>query len=120
MNVKVKKPLENLDFPHNHIDEKEYLAEYGSTRISIQFWKMIKNRIGKITHAKMTYKNELNYKFYLRTENEAVIEFHGFAGGYGGTGPSGCYEVLVDAGFDKEQAKVVFEKEEFFIAKETE
>ena len=114
--VKLKKSLENLDEHGLHIIDKDYLVEYGGTRNSIQFWKMVKTRVKEITHAKMTYKKS-NYKFYLRTANEGIIEFSGFAGGYGGEGPTGCYNLMVDAGFDPEESKIVFEKEEFFLAK---
>lgn len=101
-----------------HIAEHEIMGEYGSTRLSLAFWNNIKTKLGKITHAKMTYSARDHYRFYLRTENDAVIEFRGFAGGYGGEGPSGCYELLIDAGFPEEIARTVFEKETFFITNE--
>lgn len=118
MNLKVKKSLEGIDYSGSHISEQEYLTECGSTRISLQFWKMVKSRVGNITHAKMTFSEKDWYNFYLRTENDAVIQFRGFAGGYGGEGPSGCYEVLKDAGFSEELARTPYNKETFFIAKE--
>lgn len=98
--------------PGVHLIDSDYHGVSGATRYSSEFWEKIKPRLGNlkdaIKEAHMTFSEKKWYRFYLITKDNITLEFRGFASGYGGTGPSACYDILKDCGWE-EEGKVIFE-----------
>lgn len=105
--------------PGMYIRDDEIIGFGGVTMYSLKVWEELKRKIDPQSVVKaevLSIRKHAGSCLRLTTDKDVKILLYGCNSGYGGEGPRGTAQILLDCGFPKRKVqKTVFTKDTFVM-----